>query len=304
MSSSLVKIGKNSDPFDLPVVRAIDYWSKHTVHGTKDSPSSSEASLNYFHWRCDQYPGYLNLMPVSDLDGLDVIDFGCGPGHDLVGIGEYSKPKSLIGFDVSDVALGLARERLNLHHFGTDVSLRKLEAAYLDLPDSSVDYVHSSGVLHHLEDPLQALSEFKRVLRPNGSARIMIYNKDSIWWHLYVPYVLQIRRRQISPNLDIAEAFRMSTDGPGCPISRAYTFESFAALARRAGFHTEKVGACMSLHEIKVWRQYGAQALKDSRLASNHLGFLSGILEDDEGNLSVNGDIAGIDLVLELTHTR
>ena len=59
--------------------------------------ASETESLTYLRWRNDQYFGYLELMPVHSQDGRVVLDFGCGPGHDLVGFATSSKPARLIG---------------------------------------------------------------------------------------------------------------------------------------------------------------------------------------------------------------
>jgi hypothetical protein len=75
-----------------------EYWTSYnvTLHHQFES---TEESLAYFHWRNDQYFKYIELMPVSGFDNQVVLDFGCGPGHDLVGFSIYSKPKQLIGID-------------------------------------------------------------------------------------------------------------------------------------------------------------------------------------------------------------
>ena len=44
-----------------------------------------------------------------------MLDFGCGPGHDLVGFATVSRPARLIGIDVSPSSIAEARERLSLH---------------------------------------------------------------------------------------------------------------------------------------------------------------------------------------------
>src|ERR1700735_2639473 len=90
------------------------YWKGHnvTLHRTFSSP---EASLADFHWRNAQYFGYIDLMPVSSADGLTVLDFGCGPGYDLVGFASQSRPQRLIGIDVSQSSLAEAKSRLELH---------------------------------------------------------------------------------------------------------------------------------------------------------------------------------------------
>ena len=278
-----------------------EYWASHTVHERDEGLKSAEASLRYFHWRCEQYPGYLDLMPVTGFDNCDVVDYGCGPGHDLVGFATYSKPHLLIGLDVSDAALDLARKRLALHDFGDHVQVRKLSDRGITLGDSSIDYIHSSGVLHHLEDPASVLREFHRVLRPGGRVRVMVYNQESLMWHLYVPYFLQIRKRVIDPNVRLPVAFRMSTDGFECPIAVAYTADSFAEIAQEADFSTKYIGTSISKFELKVWSRFGRQALNDSRLAAEHRQFISEIQAQASGIPIRRGRVPGLNLTLELT---
>src|SRR5437762_4766557 len=76
-----------------------DYWTRYnvTLHQHFTSPSES---LAYVRWRNDQYFGYIDLMPVDGQEGKTVLDFGCGPGHDLVGFATRSRPARLIGIDV------------------------------------------------------------------------------------------------------------------------------------------------------------------------------------------------------------
>lgn len=240
-------------------------------------------------------------MPVAGLDGCDVLDYGCGPGHDLVGFGTFSSPSSLVGLDVSNKALNIARHRLALHDFGVNVELRKIVGDVIPLPDSTIDYIHSSGVLHHLQNPAKILNQFGRILRPDGRVRIMVYNRDSIMWNLYVPYVLQIRTRVLDPSIPLPVAFRMSTDGFECPISITYTHESFSALAASEGFSTEYIGTSISQFELKAWSRYGKQAVNDSRLAEEHRDFLRDIQIDSRGQLSRNGKVPGLNLTLQLT---
>ncbi|HEX2544593.1 MAG TPA: class I SAM-dependent methyltransferase [Ramlibacter sp.] len=277
-----------------------DYWTDHnvTLHKTF---ASREESLEYFHWRCDQYPGYLDLMPVSGVDGLEVLDYGCGPGHDLVGFVEYSRPKRVAGVDVSRSSLSEARARLG-HHGGSDVQLvlSKPGETVLPFENASFDYVHSSGVLHHVPDLQASLAEIRRVLRPTGRARVMVYNYDSLWTHLYVPYTMQLRDRRLPAHLSIREAFTKSTDGPDCPIANCYTPQEFADEARKAGFGCRTVGAAVSLHELQQLQLYRLEACMDQRLAREHREFLLNLTFDQRGTPLANGLPAGVDLVLEL----
>src|SRR5262249_39123603 len=53
------------------------------------------------------------------------------------------------------------------------------DAESLPFESDSFDVVYSWGVLHHTPDTARALKEVRRVLRPAGEARIMLYALDS-----------------------------------------------------------------------------------------------------------------------------
>lgn len=238
-------------------------------------------------------------MPVHGFDGARVLDFGCGPGHDLVGFAEFSRPAALFGVDVSPLALAIAANRMSLHQ-GT-VDFRQIEQPEDMLATcSDLDYIHCSGVLHHTVDPARSLRAFRQAVKPDGRARVMVYNRDSIWYHLYAGYVLPIAWKALPRDIGTDEAFRMSTDGPKCPVSDSYTAETFGQIARSAGWHCEVVGAAMSETEMGLCRDYLEQALADRRLVPMHRSFLES-LSWTEGVPHIGGHPAGIDLVMELT---
>lgn len=274
------------------------YWTRHNVTSHR-AFATPEKSLEHFHWRCDQYPGYLNLMPVSGMDGKAVLDYGCGPGHDLVGFAHYSKPALLVGADVSPSSLSEAGARLDLH--GVHPKLVQLDgASSLPFPTGTFDYVHSSGVLHHVPDLHATLLELRRILRPDGRARVMVYHRDSLWMHLYVAWVLRYRDQMISPELPIDQAFSMSTDGPECPIANCYSSSEFADAAQGAGFRAELVGSACSLFERELGASVLFRACMDERLERPHREFLIGLTQDEHGTLLHRGIPAGVDLVMEL----
>lgn len=282
-------------------IRVADYWTRHNVT-LHQRFVSRQASLDYFHWRCDQYPGYLDLMPVAGLDGKRILDYGCGPGHDLVGFAEYSKPLSIIGCDISSTSIAEAKERMRLHpQVPCELLLLPADATALPFPDASFDYIHSSGVLHHVVNLQATLAELRRLLKPGGILRVMIYNADSIWLHLYVAYVLRLRDNLIPKALSIREAFARSTDGPNCPIARCYRYEEFAAEAKQVGLNATLRGVACSLFERKLAQQSLTDAAMDMRLEREHRAFLLGLTFDTQMNPIHQGQKAGIDLVIELT---
>jgi SAM-dependent methyltransferase len=274
------------------------YWTGRNVthHQTFATP---QESLDWFDWRNDQYIGYIELMPVAGQDDKVVLDYGCGPGNDLVGFGHFSRPRRLIGADISPSSLAEAQLRLAVH--GIPANLIKIDenGNRLALEDGSVDYLHSSGVVHHARDPQAVLKEFRRVLKPTGRCRIMVYHYPSVWVHLYVAYLRQIVEAR-DEGTDIRAAFATSTDGEHCPIARVYKPTEFAALAASSGFHCRFLGAAISLHEMKVL-EHRFSAIEHPRLAAEHRKFLLGLTFDARGLPWHDGHLAGVDGCYELT---
>jgi SAM-dependent methyltransferase len=280
-------------------VSSTEYWTGFNVT-LHHRFASADESLRYFHWRNDQYPGYIELMPVVGQDGKVVLDYGCGPGHDVVGFGMYSRTKRLIAADVSPTSLAEARTRSALH--GIEAEFVQINEATNRLPldDGSVDYIHSSGVIHHIADPAKALRELKRVLARRGRMRVMVYNYDSIWLHLYAGYLLRIKG-EAYPGLDVRQVFAKTTDGENCPVASLYRPQEFARLCETAGLACRYLGAAISLFELTLMPAR-FEAMMDRRLPEEHREFLKHLEADSQGYPTYQGTRAGIDGCYELAH--
>ena len=283
------------------------YWSEHTVSPVDLPPAKGWTrgmSERQLEWRFQQYPMFRELTGLwGDHDGQTVLDFGCGPGNDLVGFALHTGAERIIGIDVSDTALSLAADRLALHRIDPG-RVELIQASDSDveipLPGGSVDHVQSQGVIHHMSDPDGALRELHRVLRPGGTGCVMVYNRDSVWFHLWVAYERMVLDGDFADD-SVEEAFRRSTDGDECPISRCYRGEEFAAMCRAAGFETEYVGGYLSRHELERLAASGASAIADERLGPEHRDFLRGLGRDDRGLPLHRGAHAGIGGVYRLS---
>lgn len=267
------------------------YWSVHSVADIEFE--SANESREYTAWRNDQYLGYADLMPVNDADDLVVLDYGCGPGNDLVGYAVHSSPARLIGTDVSPRALELSQKRLLLEDVPWELYLVDEDRVRLPLEDNSVDLIHSSGVLHHCKDDVAVIREFYRILKPGGRVRLMVYNYDSIWVHLYVAYILQIREGKFRRS-SLDDAFRRTTDGKHCPIARYYTPGDIFAVVKEQGFRVDLMGCAISVWEMMQLGQR-FEAIQSSRLAKTHREFLTSLEFNKKGIPTFHGIVAGLD---------
>jgi ubiquinone/menaquinone biosynthesis C-methylase UbiE len=277
-----------------------EYWTRHHVDSPDNGFATPEASLKHYRWRVTQNPGQYELMPVDRAAGLIVVDYGCGQGNDIVGFGTQSRPARLIGMDVSPTALAKAQARAKLHGIDAEFVRVSESHARLPLPDASVDLVHSSGVIHHATRPLEILRELRRVTKPMGRAQIMVYNRDSIWMHLYVAFDYTLERG-MAANLSKERAFQQTTDGAACPIATCYRATDFCALARQAGWRQcEHTGNAISWHELRLLPKR-FDALEDKRLDEESREFLYDLTFDARGFPLKHGQVAGLYSCFSLT---
>lgn len=271
------------------------YWGRHTVNSIPFR--SAGESLRYLVKRSEQYPLFERLMELDADHSQDVVlDYGCGPGNDLVGFAVRGKARRVIGMDVSMRALLLARSRLALH--GLDPSRVELvqvsdDEPRLPLETGSVDYLYCEGVLHHTTHPDAILAELARVMRADARGHIMVYNRHSLWFNLYTAYVRQIVQGAF-PGLSVDDAFQRNTDGEDCPISRAYRPEDFAALCRAAGFRVSYLGGYFAEQELALFHTTLPAALADPRLAVEQREFLRSLTLGADGYPRYEGNYAGV----------
>lgn len=97
-----------------------------------------------------------------------VADLGCGTGNGAELLAPHVK--RVIALDSSGPMLDAARQRLN-EQGNIEFVQGDLEALPLD--DAGVDAAICILVLHHLDDPLPALREMRRIIKPGGIALII-----------------------------------------------------------------------------------------------------------------------------------
>jgi SAM-dependent methyltransferase len=147
---------------------------------------------------CQAWANWRVLPPLIELVSAPapwrIIDLGCGQGISTEVLAWCCPPgSSLLGYDLSEIALNIARNRVYHHSAGSaaKVSFRMQEidqpwkdADGSDIGDSTIALVNASGVVgHHLSDGRMGkiADEIRRVLSPNGWALLDTGPQLSRW---------------------------------------------------------------------------------------------------------------------------
>lgn len=126
------------------------------------------------------------LVETADIpEGARGLDVACGRGAVLFPATErVERNGHVIGIDLAD---GMAREtqaeiqRRRLKQ----AEARQMDAENLTFPDSSFDFVLCGFALQFFPHLEQALSEFKRVLKPGGCIAVTTWGGDDERWNWY-----------------------------------------------------------------------------------------------------------------------
>jgi len=103
--------------------------------------------------------GFLALLDPSSAVG----DLGCGTGKTAELLAAFAR--KVVAVDASGAMIKAARHRLRQH---SNIELHRAQLEDLPLEDASLDVAFLNLVLHHVSDPLRALREVSRVLKPMG----------------------------------------------------------------------------------------------------------------------------------------
>ncbi len=106
------------------------------------------------------------MVQIAGLNGTEyVLDAGCGAGHTALAFAPHVS--QVIAYDLTPSMLEQV-ERLANERGIPNVVTRRGDVENLPFEDQTFDLVVSRYSAHHWANPVTALREFKRVLKPNG----------------------------------------------------------------------------------------------------------------------------------------
>ncbi|MGY0714109.1 class I SAM-dependent methyltransferase [Azospirillum argentinense] len=133
----------------------------------------------------------IHLDPEVDWKGKTFLDAGCGAGRNSHWAMKFGAAGG-VGIDLDERSLGAARR--NLAGYG---SVQILEKSIYDIGfQGAFDIAFSLGVIHHLDNPLQALRQMRQATRPGGKVLIWVYGYENM--EFYVNVLDPVRRALFS----------------------------------------------------------------------------------------------------------
>lgn len=141
-----------------------------------------ESVLRSHRWRtAENSAGY--LLPHLRA-GMRVLDVGCGPGTITADLARLVGPDGeVLGVDSAPDAVAAAQQAAEQGQRADNLRFAVGDVMALDLPDANIDVVHAHQVLQHLQDPVGALCELRRVTRPGGLVAARDADYAAMTWH-------------------------------------------------------------------------------------------------------------------------
>lgn len=148
---------------------------------TSYSDTLFDESTELFFKRHAEWELDLGFSAREWFKGKTCLDAGCGGGRFVVALARLGALR-VEGIDVSEKAIGAAAERLNARGLTPQAHVQVASVLQVPFPDSTFDYVVSSGVIHHTPDPYKAFTELDRVLKPGGKMFLSVYGRGGLKW--------------------------------------------------------------------------------------------------------------------------
>ena len=156
--------------------RVKEHWERQPC-GTRELPANNRKAF-FDQLERERYMVEPYLRDFARFErgrGKKLLEIGVGAGTDF--INWVRNGAQATGIDLTEQGISLAKERVALE--GLTAELKVADAENLPFADNTFDLVYSYGVLHHSLNTAKAIQEVHRVLKPAGTAIIMVYHVPS-----------------------------------------------------------------------------------------------------------------------------
>ncbi len=124
----------------------------------------------------EAYHRSAQLVADKVSEGATILEVAPGPGYlsiELARMGKYH----IVGLDISPTFVEIARAKAR--EAGVDIDFREGNASHMLLAGDLFDFIVCSAAFKNFSEPVQAMDEMFRVLKPGGTALIIDLRPDA-----------------------------------------------------------------------------------------------------------------------------
>ena len=169
-------------------------------------------------------PHIIDFAEFHKWEGKDVLEVGCGLGTDSINFARNGANLDIV--ELSGESLEICKKRFSVFDLNAGFYKGSAEELTTFLPkNKKYDLVYSFGVIHHTANPESIISEIKKVLKPDGEIRIMLYSKYSYKLFHFM------REENMWDFNKTSETMRKYAEAQlDCPVAITYTFGEIESL--------------------------------------------------------------------------
>ena len=135
-----------------------------------------ESVLRSHRWRTAENSAAFLLPHLRP--GMSLLDIGCGPGNITADLADRVGHGPVVGLDLPPDVIATAAA----DHVRPNLTFRVGDVYALDIADDSFDVVYAHQVLQHLSDPVAAMREMRRVVKPGGIVAVRDSDYGAFVW--------------------------------------------------------------------------------------------------------------------------
>jgi SAM-dependent methyltransferase len=136
---------------------------------------SQRQSIAFDEWVGAKFPSS-SFQRLGDKDAVDILIAGCGTGKHAIDTAAWCAGARVLAVDLSRKSLGYAVRKSRAARV-KNVEYAQADIMRLETLGRDFDLVDSSGVLHHLADPMAGWRVLLALVRPLGFMRIGLYSE-------------------------------------------------------------------------------------------------------------------------------
>lgn len=128
------------------------------------------------HKDLDEFKALAKRMSEALPEGAKVLEVAPGPGYFAIELAKLGKYK-ITGLDISKTFVEIASK--NAREAGVEIDFRHGNASNMPFEDGIFDLIVCHAAFKNFSEPVMAVKEMRRVLRPGGKALIIDLRRDT-----------------------------------------------------------------------------------------------------------------------------